>query len=130
MSGRHAAGPAVVHLLDRPHHDGSPLYVSTRSPGPGSTVTLRLRVPHAHRATQVVLRAVRDGEPALAAASVERADAGETWWTVDLVLHNPVTSYRFFLEGAAGSPVPYGWLNATGLHGRDVPDAADFVLST
>ena len=130
MTGRHTSGPAVAHLLDRPHHDGSPLYVSNRSPAPGSTVTLRVRVPHPHRAAQVVLRAVRDGEPTLVRAAVEREDAHETWWRVDLLLHNPVTSYRFFLEGAAGSPVPYGWLNATGLHGRDVPDAADFVLST
>ena len=130
MTGRHSSGPAVVHLLDRPHHDGSSLYVSTRSPAPGSTVTLRVRVPHAHRAAQVVLRAVRDGEPALVPATVQREDAHETWWGVELQLHNPVTSYRFFLQGAAGSPVPYGWLNATGLHGRDVPDAADFVLST
>jgi alpha-glucosidase len=130
VSGRHTRGPVVRRLLDRPHHDGSELYVSTRSPGPGSTVRLRVRVPHAHRAAQVVVRTVRDGEPALSAASVESQDEHETWWAVEVLLHNPVTRYRFFLEGAPGSPVPYGWLNATGLHGRDVPDAADFVLST
>jgi alpha-glucosidase len=130
MTGRHTSGPAVVHLLDRPHHDGSELYVPERRPAPGSSVTVRVRVPHAHRASQVVLRSVRDGEPALVPAEVEREDDRETWWSADLLLHNPVTRYRFFLQGAPGTPVPYGWLNATGLHGRDVPDAADFVLST
>ncbi len=127
MTARHRS---VEVLLDLPHHDGSPLYVSTRSPAAASTVTLRVRVPHAHRAKQLVVRAVRDGEPALVAAAVQSEDEHGTWWAADVVLHNPVTSYRFFLEGAPGTPVPYGWLNATGLHHRDVPDAADFVLSS
>ena len=38
-----------------------------------------------------------------------------------------MTSYRFLLEGG---PSSYAWLNGTGLHLRDVPDAADFRLVT
>ena len=38
-----------------------------------------------------------------------------------------MTSYRFLLEGG---PTSYAWLNGTGLHLRDVPDAADFRLVT
>ncbi len=117
----------MTGLLDRPHHDGSPLYVSNDNPSPGESVTVRLRVPHAHRATQVVLRSVRDGEPHLVAATVQSQDERQTCWAADLCVHNPLTRYRFFLAGAPGSPLPYGWLNATGLHGRDVPDSCDFI---
>ena len=40
--------------------------------------------------------------------------------------HNPVTCYRFLVRGGAR----YGWVNGTGLHHRDVTDAADFRLVT
>jgi alpha-glucosidase len=132
MTARHRSpGPAPTrHLLDLPHHDGSPLHVGTRHPAPGEAVRVRVRVPHAHRARQVVVRVLRDGEPALSAAVVEHEDERETWWGADVLVHNPVTRYRFFLEGGPGSPVPYGWLNGTGLHPRDVPDHDDFVLSS
>ena len=42
-----------------------------------------------------------------------------------VVVHNPVTNYRFILEGG---PTAYQWLNGTGVHLRDVPDASDFRL--
>ena len=45
--------------------------------------------------------------------------------------HNPVTHYRFLLSGDEGAGVPaYRWLNGTGLHLRDVPDADDFRVVT
>lgn len=132
MSPRHRreGPPADGHLLDLPHHDGSPLHVAVRHPRPGDVVRVRVRVPHAHRARQVVVRVLRDAEPALSAATVEHEDDRETWWGADVLVHNPVTRYRFFLEGDTGSPVHYGWLNGTGLHPRDVPDHDDFVLSS
>ncbi len=34
-----------------------------------------------------------------------------------VVCHNPVTNYRFILEGG---PTAYQWLNGTGVHQRDV----------
>jgi alpha-glucosidase len=43
-----------------------------------------------------------------------------------VLIHNPVTNYRFLLQGG---PLGYQWLNGTGLHDRDVPDAADFRLT-
>ena len=40
---------------------------------------------------------------------------------------NPVVSYRRLLDGG---PQSCQWMNGTGLHSRDVADAADFRLST
>ncbi len=117
-------------LADIPHHDGSPLYTA---PGPlvaGETVRLWLRVPAQHRADRVRIRAVPDAEPVLTEASIDTdrtVDHTVTWWVADLELHNPVTGYRFLLDGGA---VGYAWLNASGLHHRDVPDANDFRIST
>jgi alpha-glucosidase len=115
------------HLLDLPHHDGSPLYCDAETPKLGGTVGVRVRVPHAWAAQHVVVRSVRDGEPLLTSATVERSGEHETWWRADLPVHNPVTSYRFFLHGVDGG---YRWLNAAGLHPRDVPDAHDFRVVT
>ena len=50
-SGR--AGRTRV-LTDLPHHDGSPLYVSTLHPSLGSTVSVRLRVPRGFAQLRVV----------------------------------------------------------------------------
>ena len=58
---------------------------------------------------------------------MEASTCTETWWRAEIVCHNPVTNYRFILEGG---PTAYQWLNGTGLHLRDVPDAADFRLLT
>lgn len=123
--GRHSDRSA--HLLDLPHHDGSALYVTDDAPAPGSTVTVRLRVPHAHRARHVVVRQLRDGEPLLVPAEVESADDVQTWWRADLTAHNPLTAYRFFLHGEDGG---YRWLDAAGLHERDVTDAHSFRVAT
>ncbi len=125
MTGSSSSRPGS--RLDLPHHDGSPLYVSTDRPTLGQTIEVRLRVPHGYRAKQVVLRAVRDGEPHLTPARVAHQNDHETWWHADLLVHNPVTRYRFFLDGDTGSRVTYGWLTGTGLHTRDVTDAHDFV---
>lgn len=112
-------------LLARPHHDGSALYVGNQAPRLGEPVRVRVRVPHAAAVAAVHLRQVWDGEPFFATAAVEQHGAVEDWWTVEVTCHNPVTSYRFLLEGADGE---YLWLNGTGLHRRDVPDHGDFRL--
>jgi alpha-glucosidase len=117
----------AADLLGQPHHDGSDLYVSNLAPTLGETVTVRVRVPHVAVVTAVHVRVVADAEPYFVPAAVERRTPIETWWTADLVCHNPVTSYRFILEGG---PTGYQWLNGTGVHPRDVPDAADFRLVT
>jgi alpha-glucosidase len=116
-----------VSLLSQPHHDGSSLYVSSLSPRLGDTVTVRVRVPHEADVTSVHVRTKPDEEPKFVDAVVERRTATETWWAAKLLCHNPVTSYRFILQGG---PSGYQWLNGTGVHLRDVPDAADFRIVT
>ena len=73
------------------------------------------------------MRVIEDGEPELVAAVVDRQDESDTWLRADLPVVNPVVSYRFLLDGG---PNGYQWLNGSGLHGRDVADAADFRVST
>ena len=92
---------AEPHPLD-PHHDGSPHYVSDDRPSLGDVVTLRVRVPHTADgtpgATEVVLRTVRDGEPAIGRAEQVSQDAAGAWWEVGLRIVNRVTSYRFLVS--------------------------------
>ena len=121
---------SAPHPLD-PHHDGSPLYVSAERPSLGDEVTLRVRVPHAADgsvgASEVVLRAVRDGEPAVSRAEQVDDDGAGTWWEVGLRLVNRITSYRFLISQG---PADFRWLTATGVHARDVTDGGDFRIST
>ena len=114
-------------LLSQPHHDGSGLYVSDLRPRLGDTVTVRVRVPHEADVTAVRARVTPDAEPVFVDAVADRITGTETWWRAEITCHNPVTGYRFLLEGDA---TPYQWLNGTGVHRRDVPDAADFRLVT
>jgi alpha-glucosidase len=113
--------------LAEPHHDGSLRYVSTLSPALGDLVRVRLRVPATTGVDRAYVRVIHDAEPAFTPMHIERRDAHETWWVADIEQHNPVTSYRFYVDGEAG----YGWVNGTGWHRqRDVLDAADFLLSS
>ena len=113
-----------------PHHDGSPLY-RPEPPVLGARIPLRVRVPHTAdgraAADHVVLRSVRDGEPCVVEAEQESTDEAGTWWTADLDVHNPLTSYRFLLTDGRSR---FRWLNAAGVHDRDVTDASDFRVST
>lgn len=114
--------------LEQPHHDGSGFYVDDPEPALGSTVGVRVWVPHGTAVSSGVwVRSVRDGEPLLTAAEQESSDEAGSWWRAALPVHNPVTSYRFLLGDRDGS---YRWLNGTGVHARDVTDAADFRIST
>lgn len=113
--------------LTLPHHDGSLLFVPDQAPNLGDRVVVRVRVPHAHVVDEVHVRQVVDGEPTFRAARrAERTDA-EQWWEAEIECHNQVTNYRFLLRGG---DLGYQWLNGTGIHERDVPDAADFRLVT
>jgi alpha-glucosidase len=114
-----------VQLL-QPHHDGSARYVEG-DPEVGGHVRVRVHVPDTDDAPERLwVRSVRDGEPLVTDAHVERRAGGGAVWATDLLVTNPVTSYRFLLGYADGS---YRWLNGTGVHGRDVTDASDFRLS-
>ncbi len=110
-----------------PHHDGSALYVPEQAPALGATVPVLLRVPAASDVSQAWLRVIRDGEPGLVEAVVDRRDEHDTWLRADLPMANPVMSYRWLLDGG---PNAYQWLNAAGLHGHDQPDAFDFRITT
>ncbi|WP_336205154.1 glycoside hydrolase family 13 protein [Nonomuraea sp. LPB2021202275-12-8] len=122
-----------MRFLDEPHHDGSALYVSTQTPALGSPVTLRLRAPLAAGVTGVLVRAVHDGEPRYAPASVDpvrtsRPTGGygrtDVWWQAEIIAVNPVTRYRFLLTTPRGQV----WLTAAGLAAHDLTDASDFRL--
>lgn len=115
-----------AHLLDAPHHDGSARYVSAPHPRRGDVVDVLVRVPHAADVTSVHVRSTPDAEPKFAPAAIVGSTSTDTWWSAPLAIHNPVTNYRFLLQGG---PVGYQWLNGTGLHERDVPDAADFRIT-
>jgi alpha-glucosidase len=114
-------------VWSQPHHDGSGRYVPDPHPQLGGKVDVLLRVPRSSDVTRALVRVINDGEPELVPARVDRQDAHDTWLRATLPVVNPVVSYRFLLDGGAHG---YQWLNGTGLHGRDVADAADFRLST
>lgn len=121
MSAPQGAG----HLLGDPHHDGSSLYVSTQVPRLGERVTVRVRIPLGVDERSVHLRTVRDGEPRMSPAHLTEVTATDRWYEADVLVHNPVTSYRFFIDAPDG----YLWLNGRGVFAREVPDIADFRLT-
>ncbi|HEY5249908.1 MAG TPA: glycoside hydrolase family 13 protein [Dermatophilaceae bacterium] len=119
--------PERSDLLSQPHHDGSALYVSDQRPRPGDAVIVRIRIPREADVSTVRVRVTPDAEPVFVDAVPDRWTETETWWRAEITCHNPVTGYRFLL---GGETTPYQWLNGTGVHQRDVPDAADFRLVT
>ena len=114
-----------LHPLARPHHDGSLLYVPEPAPELGDLVPVFVRVPRGAGVDRVLVRTTPDGGIRFEEGRVDREDEVETWWRCDLAVHNPVTNYRFLLDGSGG----YRWLNGTGLLGWDPTDADDFRLA-
>jgi alpha-glucosidase len=117
----------VDTVLDAPHHDGSDLHVLERPDELGGSAVVRLRLPKARSADRVVLRYERDGEPRSAEAIVDEETEGDVWWRAELPLANPVTRYRWLLDGGS---VGYLWVNALGTSTHEVSDADDFVITT
>ncbi|WP_300678179.1 glycoside hydrolase family 13 protein [Nocardioides sp.] len=117
-------------LLHDPHHDGSPLYCSTQTPGLGETVTVRLRLDPSDPATRVWLRTTYDAEPiyreATRSAPQGQADSS-VWWTAEVECHSPITHYRWLLAEDGGAQ---RWLSADGVSTIDPSDTFDFRLST
>ena len=113
--------------LADPHHDGSSLYVPEQAPEPGDTVPVFVRIPPGSAVDAVWARVPHDADPTYAEGKVDRTTPDGTWWRCDITLRNPLTKYRFLLSGPDGG---YRWLTGTGTHGHDVPDTADFTLST
>lgn len=118
-------GNMTRHLLDRPHHDGSPLYVDSGARSLGDVVPVRLRVPKGGGETSVVLRVTRDGAPVKLPARVVASDEHETWYEARLPVDNPVVGYRWLV----GTDHDYFWVTARGVFRRDVAEVGDFRLT-
>ena len=114
-------------LLAQPHHDGASLHVANDAPSLGETVPVFLRVPRGDGLTGAWARTTPDAEPHFLPGHLDRETPTETWWRFDVQVHNPLTGYRFLLEGG---PKGYRWVNGTGVHRHDVTDADDFRLTT
>ena len=122
MSDRTAA------LAHEPHHDGSPLYVSTQAPALGDTVRVRVRIPLEYGAVAGVrTRSNPDHEPRWNDATLSGERNGAQWWHAEIVVGNPVHGYRFVIERADGS---VEWLCSTGLSDIETRDDDDFKLVT
>ncbi|MGP7961546.1 alpha-amylase family glycosyl hydrolase [Sanguibacter sp. A247] len=122
----------MQRLHSLPHHDGSALY----SPGDGTTLgaarTVRVRVPRSFGpVTSVALRVLIDGEPRFTPMTTQPNPAltgdDATWWTGQLTVDNPVTTYRFLLNLLDGSAL---WLNAEGVDSIEPVDTQDFRVTT
>ncbi|MBM7831970.1 alpha-glucosidase [Agromyces cerinus] len=109
-----------------PHHDGSPLHVSTQTPALGETVRVRLRVPESFGPlTWVGTRSNPNREPRFDEASVVGTADGWRWWEAAVEVENPVHGYRWLLVGADGRQ---HWLNQLGLSTVETRDHDDFRL--
>lgn len=108
------------------HHDGSALYVSNPSPELGDKVDVLVRTAVSSDVRGVHVRTRPDGEQAFTEAAVDRTTDDEIWWRATIEMHNVENPYRFLLDAPGGTR----WLNGTGVVGREVPDWADFQLST
>jgi len=113
------------HLLDEPHHDGSPAYVDEDAPALGTNVTVRCRTAAGDPVSEVWIRTTKDAEPTFHPCRPTERD-GAVWWEGELPVLNPQTHYRFIVRREDG----YDWLTGAGVFDHDVPDAFDFRLST
>jgi len=116
----------ALPLLAQPHHDGSELYVPEPSAELGDETTVLLRVPKPYAVDAVTLRYVRDGEPQIARAEIDRETDSDVWWRATFPVWNVATPYRWLLSGG---DFDYMWLNALGVQPFDVPDADDFIAT-
>ena len=114
-----------------PHHDGSPLHVSTQAPALGEVVRVRLRVPDTFGPLRWVgTRSNPNREPRFdEAVRLPSPESGEgdgwQWWEAAVEVENPVHGYRWLLVGSDGRQ---HWLNQVGLSSVEVRDHDDFKL--
>jgi alpha-glucosidase len=109
-----------------PHHDGSPLYVSTLEPTLGETVRVRVRIPEGYGPLAAVrTRSNPDREPAWTDAALLATADGWDWWEAEITVVNPRHGYRWMFQFTDGR---VQWLNQSGLHTLETLDAEDFAL--
>jgi alpha-glucosidase len=111
-----------------PHHDGSPLYISTDVPSLGETVRVRVRVPETFGpVSSIRTRSNPNREPRYTVATPIGLVDGWEWWEADVTVENPVHGYRFLFQLADGT---VGWLSAAGWSTTESLDTEDFKLLT
>jgi alpha-glucosidase len=116
------------------HHDGSELYLPTRTPDLGDLVPVRIRVPADSGIDRVMLRVLRDAEPSWVQAIADGTDPmtgdggrdADRFFVAEIPVHNPVTSYRLLVRGPDRSS---SWCNGSGEYFRDVTDQHDFRMT-
>jgi alpha-glucosidase len=112
-----------MNLLEA-HHDGSELYVSNSAPKIGDSVKLKVRVPANDKPIKVFVRLFHDGEPRTFEMKKTKTGKSESWWSIDIVIENTTTHYRFMLVDKGS----YRWLNGVGVFAHDVTDREDFQI--
>ncbi|MCI4656265.1 glycoside hydrolase family 13 protein [Cryobacterium zhongshanensis] len=119
---------SYAELYAEPHHDGSPLYVSTQTPALGDRVRVRVRVPRQFgTVVAVYARSNPDREPRFSPARLLGTVDDAQWWEAEVLVENPVHGYRFLLTLGDGG---HAWLNASGVHSIETLDSEDFKLVT
>lgn len=110
----------------QPHHDGSPLHVSTLAPSLGDLVRVRLRIPVGSDAPlEVLVRSNPDREPFFNKAVHIGTAGAHDWWEAEIRVANPVHRYRWLVHYASGQTI---WVNQEGVHRIETRDDADFAL--
>jgi alpha-glucosidase len=111
-------------MKNKPHHDGSDLYVSNSAPAIGDLITLKVRVPNDYLFEKAMLRIYHDGEPRIFEMKLSSKTEVESWYQVKVQILNLQNSYRFAFIGRG----KYEWLNARGLFDHDVHSNNDFQV--
>jgi alpha-glucosidase len=107
-----------------PHHDGSELYVTPKSPRIGDSITLRVKVPKSYSFQKSFVRLYEDGEPRSYELTLLQKGTHEDWWGVTTTLINKTLQYRFVFLATD----KYEWLTARGLFAHDVHSNTDFKI--
>lgn len=111
-------------MNNKPHHDGSDLYVSNSAPSIGDKITLKVRVPNTYLFEKAMVRIYQDGEPRIFELKLNKKGAVESWYQVSIEIVNLQSLYRFAFIGQG----KYEWLNARGLFDHDVHSNNDFQI--
>lgn len=111
-------------MNNKPHHDGSDLYVSNSAPSIGDKITLKVRVPNTYLFEKAMVRIYQDGEPRIFELKLSKKGAVESWYQVSIEIVNLQSLYRFAFIGEG----KYEWLNARGLFDHDVHSNNDFQI--
>lgn len=111
-------------MNNKPHHDGSDLYISNSAPVIGEKITLKVRVPNTYLFEKAMVRIYQDGEPRIFELKLGKKGEVESWYQVSIEIVNLQSLYRFAFIGQG----KYEWLNARGLFDHDVHSNNDFQI--